>query len=56
VRRVACFGRVYFEKVINDGDPYWLVAVRPFDEETDRPILCRLFDQRLGQWHSSVLS
>ena len=36
VRRVARFGRIYFEKVINDGDPYWLFAVRPFDATTEK--------------------
>jgi hypothetical protein len=39
VRRLAQFGRIYFDEVINDGPHYWLVAIRPLKEDIDRSYL-----------------
>jgi hypothetical protein len=44
VRRLKQFGRVAFYRVVFDPEeiiqiPYWLIAIKAFDEERDRPII-----------------
>jgi hypothetical protein len=39
VRRLAQSGRLVLYRVLNDGPPYWLIQVKNFQEEIDRPKL-----------------
>jgi hypothetical protein len=39
VRRLAQSGRLVLYRVLNDGPPYWLIQVKNFQEEVDRPKL-----------------
>jgi hypothetical protein len=39
VRRLAQSGRLVLYRVLNDGSLYWLVQVKNFQEEIDRPKL-----------------
>ena len=48
VRRLARFGRVVLDRVINDGAPYWFVAIRNFDETRDWPLI-RSFSTSWGK-------
>jgi hypothetical protein len=39
VRRLAQSGQLVLYRVLNDGPPYWLIQVKNFQEEVDRPKL-----------------
>ena len=47
VRRLKQFGRITFYRVVRDDqeiiqEPYWLIQIKAFDEERDRPIIRRI--------------
>jgi hypothetical protein len=40
-RRIQKFGRVELLRIFNDGEPYWFVRIKGFNEERDRPLFRR---------------
>jgi hypothetical protein len=55
-RRLAQCGRVVLYKVINDPPDYWLVSIRTFDEDIDRPLIRHLSEFGNGVWRFLSLS
>ena len=39
VKRFRQAGRLVLDKVINDGDPYWFVTIRKFNQTLDRKLV-----------------
>jgi len=49
-RRLAQCGRVVLYKIVNDPPDYWLVVIRAFSEESDRPLIGHLSRFGNGVW------
>src|SRR5882724_4428250 len=47
-RRLSQCGRVVFHRIINDPPPYWLVQIKSFDEELDRPLIAKVTGSKWG--------
>jgi hypothetical protein len=55
-RRLAQCGRVVLYKIVNDPPDYWLVVIRAFSEESDRPLIWHLSRFGNGVWRFGSLS
>src|ERR1700730_6209683 len=54
-RRLSQCGRVVFYKIVNDPPDYWLVVIRAFNEERDRPLIRHLSRFGNGVWRFGSL-